>query len=105
MRAALSFVPRVFPGMALGLMFGLMACVAQADPLPLVTLDDANYGLIADLRRRFPHGAPSLIHATSLSVSGDITFGKGVVVEGAVKLTATTGPRTIPDGAFLGVSA
>ena len=33
MRAALSFVPRVFPGMALGLMLGLMACVAQADPL------------------------------------------------------------------------
>ena len=79
--------------------------VAQADPLPLVTLDNAYYGLLADLRRRFPHGAPSLVHATSLSVNGDITFGKGVVVEGAVKLSATTGPRAIPDGAFLGVSA
>lgn len=67
---------------------------------PLIYLDDRYYGMIADLQQRFPHGAPSLLQCTALRVEGDIFFGKGVVVEGDVRLTNQgSDPMTIPDGA------
>jgi UTP--glucose-1-phosphate uridylyltransferase len=59
-----------------------LAC-ASSDP-PLVTLDDAYYALIGDLRLRFPHGAPSLCQASTFSVKGDVHFGRNVVVRGDV---------------------
>ena len=51
---------------------------------PLVILDDAHYTLIDDLRLRFPYGAPSLIGAATLRVSGDVYFGRNVIVRGDV---------------------
>jgi UTP--glucose-1-phosphate uridylyltransferase len=72
----------------------------RADSLPFVDLDSAHYKLIDAFDERFPHGAPSLREAERLIVRGDITFGRGVVVKGAVELTAET-PRTIEDGATL----
>ena len=69
-----------------------------AGPAPVVTLDKAHYRLLPDFEARFPGGAPSLRQATSLTVDGDVTFGAGVTVEGAVTVT---GPRDVPAGTVL----
>ena len=69
---------------------------------PLVVLDDKHYGLINDLRLRFPHGAPSLIGATALRVYGDVHFGANVVVTGDVTINHDgPTPLHIPDGTHL----
>lgn len=69
---------------------------------PLVTLDDAYYTLIDDMIARFPHGAPSLLQCRSFTVSGDVYFGKGVVVRGDVTVRNTSSrPQRIQDGAVL----
>ncbi|HXF63464.1 MAG TPA: UTP--glucose-1-phosphate uridylyltransferase [Caldilineaceae bacterium] len=69
---------------------------------PLIFLDDRYYGLIADLQQRFPHGAPSLRRCVALRVEGNFIFGKGVVMEGTVRLVNDQEePVHIPDGARL----
>jgi UTP--glucose-1-phosphate uridylyltransferase len=69
---------------------------------PLVTLDDAYYALIGDLRQRFPHGAPSLVGAGSLSVKGNVYFGRNVVVRGDVCVEhSVPEPLHIPDNSYL----
>ena len=47
---------------------------------------------------RFPEGPPSLAAAERLAVKGDVTFGRDVVVRGAVSVE---GPRRVEDGAEL----
>jgi UTP--glucose-1-phosphate uridylyltransferase len=74
---------------------------ARADNLPLAELDPAYYKLLDDFEARFPAGPPSLVAAERLTVRGDVTFGRGVVVRGAVELDADE-PLTIEDGAVLG---
>jgi UTP--glucose-1-phosphate uridylyltransferase len=54
--------------------------------LPYVELDPAFYKLLDGFEKRFPHGAPSLREAVRLVVHGDVTFGEGVRVRGAVEL-------------------
>jgi UTP--glucose-1-phosphate uridylyltransferase len=54
--------------------------------LPYVELDPKFYKLLDDFERRFPGGAPSLCAAERLVVHGDVTFGEGVRVHGAVEL-------------------
>jgi len=49
---------------------------------PTVRLDRRSFAMISDFERRFPAGAPSLIECEELEVSGDVTFGKGVVIKG-----------------------
>jgi UTP--glucose-1-phosphate uridylyltransferase len=71
---------------------------AEADPIPLVSLDSEHYKLIADFDARFPAGAPSLREARRLTVEGDVSFGRDVVVRGEVKLE---GPQSIPDSTVL----
>jgi len=69
---------------------------------PEAKLDDRYYGLIADMRMRFPHGAPSLVRCRTLNVEGDVRFGRDVVVEGDVTLRAAPGAVLhIPDCAHL----
>ncbi len=69
----------------------------RADSLPFVELDKRYYRLIDAFEQRFPSGAPSLREAERLVVHGDVTFGAGVRVRGAVELEADT-PTTIdPD--------
>ena len=69
---------------------------------PVVKLDDQYYGLIADMRARFPYGAPSLLRCRSLTVEGDVRFGRAVVIEGDVCLSAPAGAvLDVPDGAHL----
>jgi len=72
------------------------------DAAPLVDLDPRYYKAIAAFDARFPHGAPSLRGATSLTVRGDWTFGAGVVVRGDVVLQDTGAPSRVDDGTVLG---
>jgi UTP--glucose-1-phosphate uridylyltransferase len=72
--------------------------VRTGDTLPFVDLDREVYADLAAFEARFPHGAPSLAAAERLVVRGDVTFGAGVRVEGAVTLE---GPARIPDGTVL----
>jgi UTP--glucose-1-phosphate uridylyltransferase len=72
----------------------------RADDLPYVELDPAFYKIIDDFERRFRDGPPSLREAQRLVVHGDITFGAGVRVRGAVSLEAEE-PRRIESGTLL----
>jgi UTP--glucose-1-phosphate uridylyltransferase len=72
----------------------------RAGSLPYVELDPDYYKLIDDFEARFPAGPPSLREAERLVVHGDVTFGQGVRVRGAVELDATD-PKRIDDGATL----
>jgi UTP--glucose-1-phosphate uridylyltransferase len=65
---------------------------------PLVSLDDDFFKRLRDFDERFAAGPPSLVEADRLSVSGDVRFGKGVVVRGSAEVT---GPAEIEDGAVL----
>ncbi len=67
---------------------------------PTVSLDPRFYKLVDDLDQRFPHDPPSLLHCTSLSLQGDITFGHNVTCRGHVALSAST-PQIVPDHAQL----
>ena len=65
---------------------------------PFVDLDPATFKLVEDFERRFSQGPPSLIECEHLVVVGDVTFGAGVRVRGAVELR---GPARVDDGAVL----
>ena len=65
---------------------------------PLVDLDDDHFKLLRDFDERFPHGAPSLVACDELTVQGDVTFGRDVVVRGTVTVE---GPREVADGEVL----
>lgn len=72
------------------------------DRAPRIDLDGEYFKTIADFDRRFPHGAPSLIEARSLTVRGDWTFGKDVIVRGTVVLQDDDGePNHVADGTVL----
>ena len=47
-------------------------------------LDPQWFKLVADFDARFPHGPPSLVECESLTVDGDVRFGRDVVVRGTV---------------------
>jgi UTP--glucose-1-phosphate uridylyltransferase len=72
----------------------------RADSLPFVELDKRFYRLIDDFERRFADGPPSLREAERLVVHGDVTFGAGVIVRGAVELD-DDGPTRIEPGTVL----
>jgi UTP--glucose-1-phosphate uridylyltransferase len=69
--------------------------------LPFVELDKEFYRLLEEFDRRFPAGAPSLREASRLVVRGDVTFGRGVIVRGAVEFEAEE-PTTLADDTVLG---
>jgi len=68
-------------------------------PGPVVTLDKDFYRLLPGFEQRFPAGPPSLRRCRRLEVHGDVTFGKGVVAIGDIRVA---GPRHVPDGEALG---
>jgi UTP--glucose-1-phosphate uridylyltransferase len=72
--------------------------LARASAPPFVDLDPSFYKLLRDFDARFPAGPPSLVGCERLTVRGDVTFGRGVVVRGTVALE---GPARIEDGALL----
>ncbi len=63
---------------------------------PVITLDDRFYKGIDDFEARFPH-ALSLLGCRSLSVQGDLSFGRDVVIEGDVVLRSAQ-PARVPEG-------
>jgi UTP--glucose-1-phosphate uridylyltransferase len=71
------------------------------DPAPLVDLDPGHYKTIGAFEQRFPAGAPSLMQASSLTVEGDWTFGRGVTVVGAARLTDEGEPQVVAGGTIL----
>jgi UTP--glucose-1-phosphate uridylyltransferase len=68
---------------------------------PLVDLDADHFKLIRDFDAHFPAGAPSLVGAERLTVTGDVVFGRDVVVRGTVRVDAGDGRRVVEDGAVL----
>jgi UTP--glucose-1-phosphate uridylyltransferase len=68
---------------------------------PVIELDPSFYKLLDDFERRFPGGSPSLVECERLTVNGDLTFGSGVVVRGAVRADAGEAPSSIPAGSVL----
>jgi UTP--glucose-1-phosphate uridylyltransferase len=69
--------------------------------LPFVDLDSRYYKILDEFERRFPDGAPSMREAQRLVVRGDVIFGAGVMVRGAVELEAGA-PTRIEPGTVLG---
>lgn len=69
--------------------------------IPFIDLG-SHYRILHDYEQRFPYGAPSLVAATALSVRGDWTFGRDVVVKGDVTVSAEGSPGFISDGTILG---
>ena len=67
---------------------------------PFVDLDPAHYKLLADFEERFPDGPPSLRAAERFVVRGDVTFGRDVVVRGAVEVAGAerVEPGTVLEG-------
>ncbi|PVZ14970.1 UTP--glucose-1-phosphate uridylyltransferase [Actinomycetospora cinnamomea] len=65
---------------------------------PVVALDKETFAMLGDFERRFAGGAPSLAKASALTVTGDVTFGADVAVEGSVTVE---GPRHVEDGEVL----
>ncbi|EPH02284.1 hypothetical protein HMPREF1531_01590 [Propionibacterium sp. oral taxon 192 str. F0372] len=65
---------------------------------PIVALDQKHYRVINDFEARFPHGVPSLVEASSFTVEGDWTFGRGIVAHGAAHLGDPGKPSLVPDG-------
>lgn len=51
-----------------------------------IRLDGDHYKFVGQLDARFPHGAPSLLDCTLLSLTGPFTFGEDVVCRGVVEL-------------------
>jgi UTP--glucose-1-phosphate uridylyltransferase len=67
-----------------------------------IDLDQRYYKRIDQLRDRFIHGAPSLVDCESLSVKGNVYFGKGIVVKGNVNIVnQSTRKAYIPDGTII----
>ena len=63
---------------------------ADADPLPVVQLDQQYYRVIADFEQRFAEGVPQMRDCTHLTIEGDVTFVNGVVFHGHVTLRAVS---------------
>ncbi|MGH2942478.1 MAG: UTP--glucose-1-phosphate uridylyltransferase, partial [Solirubrobacteraceae bacterium] len=74
----------------------------DGDGAPLVQLDARHFKLVRDFEARFAAGPPSLVAAERLTVRGDVAFGAGVVVRGAVTVEHDGDvQRRIDDGAQL----
>ncbi|PSN38944.1 hypothetical protein C0J52_08934 [Blattella germanica] len=68
---------------------------------PLVKLGDNHFSKVKEFLSRFAN-IPDLIELDHLTVSGDVTFGRGVSLKGTVIIIANHGDRIdIPSGAML----
>jgi UTP--glucose-1-phosphate uridylyltransferase len=70
----------------------------RAGQPPVIRLDPDHFTLLGDFERRFADGPPSLVACERLAVEGDVSFGRGVTVRGAVRIQ---GPARIADGTLL----
>ena len=68
---------------------------------PLIKLGDENFKKVNDFLKRFA-SIPDIIELDHLTVSGNVTFGKKVVLKGTVIIIANHGEQIdIPSGAIL----
>lgn len=68
---------------------------------PLVKLGDNHFSKVKEFLERFAN-IPDIIELDHLTVSGDVTFGRGVSLRGTVIIIANHGDRIdIPPGAIL----
>ncbi|XP_026476874.1 UTP--glucose-1-phosphate uridylyltransferase-like [Ctenocephalides felis] len=68
---------------------------------PLVKLGDKHFAKVKDFLSRFAN-MPDILELDHLTVSGDVTFGRGVRLKGTVIIIANHGDRIdIPSGAIL----
>jgi len=74
--------------------YQIVLCRSRTKP-PKIELDERFYGTIEQMQKRFLE-VPSLRHCESLTVSGDITFGRDVICSGNVYLAAD-GKATVQD--------
>lgn len=69
--------------------------------MPLVKLGDTHFSRVREFLARFA-SIPDLLELNHLTVSGDVTFGKGVSLRGTVIVIANHGDRIdIPSGSIL----
>jgi UTP--glucose-1-phosphate uridylyltransferase len=67
-----------------------------------IQLDPKYFKRIEDFDLRFHQGAPSLLACESLTVVGDVHFGKNITIIGSVTITnPSLAPAVIPDGAVI----
>lgn len=79
----------------------IMSPQRQFDTTPLVKLGSSHFGKVKDFLKRFGT-IPDMLELDHLSVSGDVTFGRGVVLKGTVIIIANHGDRIdIPAGSIL----
>ncbi|XP_057326601.1 UTP--glucose-1-phosphate uridylyltransferase isoform X1 [Microplitis mediator] len=68
---------------------------------PLIKLGDNHFAKVAEFLRRFA-SIPDLLELDHLTVSGDVTFGRGVSLRGTVIIIANHGERIdLPSGTIL----
>jgi UDP-N-acetylglucosamine pyrophosphorylase len=75
----------------------------DGNPLPVIKLDEKYFGTPEDFKTRVDiNNVPSRINASSLTVKGDVFFGKNVIIAGDVIIENNTGrPQRIPEGTTL----
>ncbi|XKL67861.1 hypothetical protein PGB90_003352 [Kerria lacca] len=80
--------------------FLLMSPQRTFPTTPVIKLGD-HFSKIKDFFKRFKR-IPDILELDHLTVSGDVTFGKGILLKGTVIIIANHGERIdIPDGAVL----
>ena len=68
----------------------------------LISLDPKFYRRIDDMEARLPWDVPSLVDCETLSIAGDVKFGRDISLRGSVQLENRSGRQvTIEDGATL----
>ncbi len=80
--------------------FRLVLSLPGGEP-PRIDLDRRFYARIDRFEERFPYGPPSLKACSSLTVCGNVFFGRGTRAVGTVEVVAGDEPVRVPDGAYL----
>jgi len=80
--------------------FRIVQAVEGAHP-PQISLDPRFYRMLSDFEERFSAGIPSLRSCKSLEISGDLFFGKGVLIEGRTRISVRRSPARVADGVRL----
>lgn len=67
-----------------------------------IKLDPRYFKMVGDMEERFPYGPPSLIDCESLEVTGDVLFGKNIVIKRHVKIINNRSNQVkVADGTIL----
>lgn len=82
--------------------FRIVPFSGSPEKTPEITLDSRYFGTVDQIDRRFGKGIPSLTHCGKFTVEGDVYFGSGCSITGAVTIVnRTDAPYTIPDDTAL----